>query len=222
MVKIYIVRHCEALGNLKNSFQGRTDSDISENGKKQLVYLKERFKDIHIDKAYSSPLIRAYKTAVAATDGKGLEIIKDERFAELNVGIIEGMSLEDIAREHPWFFDVWDNSPENFKIEKGESMTSVYDRMWDGLLDIAKDPENNGKTILIASHGCAIRNLICRILHNDMKKLCYTPWSVNTAVSLLVFDGNSVRAEFINDASHLPNELIKVGRLLSQKKGENE
>ena len=63
MTSIYIVRHCEALGNVMRIFQGLTDLDISENGAKQLEYLKERFSGIQLDKVYSSPLIRTRKTA---------------------------------------------------------------------------------------------------------------------------------------------------------------
>ena len=39
MTKIYIVRHCEAMGNLERKFQGLTDLDISDLGKKQLKAL---------------------------------------------------------------------------------------------------------------------------------------------------------------------------------------
>ena len=50
MTKIYIVRHCEAIGNVKRIFQGSTDLDISETGAKQLEYLKKRFADIPLDR----------------------------------------------------------------------------------------------------------------------------------------------------------------------------
>ena len=36
MTEIYLVRHCEAMGNVKRLFQGSTDLDISETGEKQL------------------------------------------------------------------------------------------------------------------------------------------------------------------------------------------
>ena len=36
MTEIYIVRHCEAQGNLKRLFQGVSDFDITETGAKQL------------------------------------------------------------------------------------------------------------------------------------------------------------------------------------------
>lgn len=61
MTKIYIVRHCEAMGNIKRLFQGSSDFDITEFGAEQLEYLKIRFKNIPLDKVYTSPLIRAKK-----------------------------------------------------------------------------------------------------------------------------------------------------------------
>lgn len=218
MVKIYVVRHCEAMGNFKKSFQGRTDSDISENGARQLELLKERFHDIDIDKVYSSPLIRARKTALAATEGKGKKLIVDEHFIELDLGELEGMAIDDIINDYPWFSDAWYIHPESFATERGEAMSRLYDRMWDGIQAIASDPENDGKTILIASHGAAIRTLICRVMFGDIKKLSYTPWSVNTAVSLLTFDENGVALQYANDASHLPDDLIKYGILLKVRK----
>ena len=50
MTNIYMVRHCEAMGNVKRLFQGSTDLDISETGEKQLEYLKRRFEEIKLDR----------------------------------------------------------------------------------------------------------------------------------------------------------------------------
>ena len=218
MVKIYLIRHCEAAGNLKRSFQGHTDCDISDDGAKQLECLKKRFSDIHIDRAYSSPLIRAYKTAKAAVEKKGIKIMKDDRFAEINAGVIDGMPFDEIFSKYPWFLDVWDNTPEDFSPEKGESMRAVSERMWQGLRAVAEEPENDGKTLIITSHGAAIRTLICRLVYGDIKKLSYTEWSGNTAVSLIVFDKKGYHLEFANDDSHLPENLKRTSRLLSRKK----
>ena len=52
MTRLYLIRHCEALGNAKRLFQGSTDLDISEMGAKQLEYLKERFSKIPLDCVY--------------------------------------------------------------------------------------------------------------------------------------------------------------------------
>ena len=48
MTDLYIVRHCEAVGNRDRTFQGVSDCDITELGQKQLDHLADRFKDIKI------------------------------------------------------------------------------------------------------------------------------------------------------------------------------
>ena len=62
MTRIILIRHCEAEGNIKRVFQGHTDADISENGRKQLDLLRLRCRNMQIDAIYSSPLKRAYQT----------------------------------------------------------------------------------------------------------------------------------------------------------------
>ena len=85
MTEIYIVRHCEAQGNLKRLFQGVSDFDITETGAKQLEYLKKRFENIHLDKIYASPLIRTRKTALAVAGGRDIEIKDEPGMIELRV-----------------------------------------------------------------------------------------------------------------------------------------
>ena len=220
MVKIYFVRHCEAEGNKHKNFQGAIDFDITELGKKQLEFLHKRFQDIHIDKVFSSPLIRAKKTAMAAVFGKGLDIEIEPLFTELSVGDMEGMPFRDIFKNYPDFEDIWTNHPEDFYPPNGEPMRSLFERMKKGLEKIAFDPDNEGKTILVASHGGAIRNLTCHILYNDIKYLSKTDWSVNTAVSLITYNNNKFTLEFSNDDSHLPEEFKSQNSRLLVKKEE--
>ncbi len=190
------------------SFQGSIDCDITDLGKKQLECLHKRFQNIHIDKVFSSPLIRAKKTAMAAVYGKELEVFVEPLFTELSVGDMEGMPFREIFEKYPDFDDTWHNHPEDFCPPNGETMRELYSRMKRGIEKLVLDPENEGKTILIASHGGAIRNLNCHILYNDIKMLSKTDWSVNTAVSLITYNNNKFEIEFLNDDSHLP-EIYK-------------
>ncbi len=219
MVKIYIVRHCEAEGNRANIFQGSTDCDISELGEIQLSFLKERFRDIHIDKAFSSPLIRACKTAKKAVEGKGIEVKTEPDFTEIYGGILEGKNFNKSFEDNPELAYIWDNRPEDFCPEGAEPMRQVYERVFRGLERLATDPENEGKTLLIASHGAAIRCLICRMLYGRIEELSKTPWSINTAVSLIIYENGKYNLEFHGDFSHLPEEYMpKKLRILSVKK----
>ncbi len=222
MTKIYIVRHCEAMGNLMRIFQGTTDLDISDTGKKQLELLEKRFSSTPIDKIYTSPLIRTKKTAEAIKGNRDIEIISHNGLIELDGGIVEGKPFKETFSSMPELFDSWINHPEDFHPENGESMKNAYTRIFKTIIDIAKN--NKDKTIACATHGGVSRCLACRLMNGDIKGLKNTPWSENTAVSLIEFDDNlNPELVFYNDVSHLPEELMpKRNRLSNFMAGEDE
>ncbi|MEE1245272.1 MAG: histidine phosphatase family protein [Acutalibacteraceae bacterium] len=207
MTKIYFVRHCEAEGNIMRIFQGTTDLDITELGAKQLKFIKKRFENVNLDKIYTSPLIRAKKTALAVKGNKQIEVTVLDSLCELYGGVVEGKKFVDAFDSIEGLADIWKNHPQDFAPQDGESMLHAYDRIFEALNFIIKN--NQGKTVACASHGGVIRCLLCRLLYNDITKLKEVPWSENTAVTLIESDDdNTIRVKFFNDFSHLPKELI--------------
>lgn len=216
MTYIYLVRHCEAMGNHKRLFQGSTDSDVSEIGFKQLEYLKKRFKSIHLDAVFSSPLIRAQKTAEAVAYGKDLEIITRKNLSELHGGVVEGKPFVEAFNAIPGLADAWNYHPQDFAPQGGEAMRDAYVRIYDEVIALAH--MNRGKTIAAATHGGVLRCLTCRILYNDITRLKDVPWHENTAVTLIKVDDNdNIGIEFFNDYSHVPQEYMpKRNRIVTK------
>lgn len=216
MTTVYFVRHCEAEGNVLGVYQGLSDFDITDMGKKQLEFLSKRFENIHIDRVYSSPLIRAYKTAQAIAVPKGLEVITDNGLTEVGGGVIEGMKLTDIFKYYPDLEDRWCNAFHTFAPEKGESIAQAYERIWETSKKIIA--ENIGKTIIISTHGGSLRTLICRLTEGKLENIGNVAFSDNTAVSKFVFnDDFSHTTEFINDASHVPEEFMPKNSKITTK-----
>ena len=111
LTTIYLVRHCEAMGNINRIFQGHTDEEISDNGRLQLEKLAERFRDIHLDALYSSPLKRAYRTAEAVNRYHQLPIHTDERLIEINGGHWEEKPWEALPELYPDEWAAWSCRP---------------------------------------------------------------------------------------------------------------
>ncbi len=222
MTRIYLVRHCEALGNAMRIFQGSTDLDVSELGAKQLPYLTKYFEKTELSSVYSSPLIRTVKTAEAIVGSKSLKIKTEQGLIELHGGIVEGKPFGESLKRYPELADAWNNHPEDFHPEGGESMRSAYERIWETVLKIAK--ENKGKTVACATHGGVIRCLNCRLIYNNINALKNTPWSENTAITLVEFDDNlNPSPIMINNSLHLPKSLInRKARVEALTKGEKK
>ena len=207
MIKIYLVRHCESEGNKQRIFQGQHNTDISEKGGRQLECLAKRFKDVSLDKIYASSLTRAYKTAKAVADAKGMDVITDNDFIEINLGALDGKPWDFIFDNNPDLKYAWYHEPYSFAPSGGESMREVYARAKRGINKIISDPENKGKSILIVTHGCLLRSLLCYVMFDDIKRLGEVPGSSNTAVTLLISDDSGIKVDYQGDYSHLPEEL---------------
>ena len=206
VTKIYIVRHCETEGNTKKVFQGHCDLPITKLGEAQLRALSKRFDKIHLDKIYSSPLLRAYKTAEALKGNKDTEIICYDELIELNGGVLESKTYEEIYSTFPDFKDMWLNNTYDFAPENGETMRDGYCRIWNAILNIAQ--ENAGKTIAVATHGGMIRCLLTRLLEGSVEKMPNVSWAGNTSVSLVEFDSDfTPTLKICDDTSHLGENL---------------
>lgn len=221
MTRIYLVRHCEAIGNVLRLFQGTSNFDISELGAKQLEFLKERFESIHLDRVYSSPLIRTRKTAKAIIGSKDIKIEICDGIIELDGGVVEGKPFQEAFNEIEGLADTWNNSPQDFAAPSGETMRHGYDRIWNAICTIVR--ENQNKTIALSTHGGVLRCLFCRLLNGSIEKLKDTPWCENTAVSLLEFDDNfNCKVVFYNDYKHLPEEFVNRKSRIVSKIGGGE
>lgn len=206
MTTLYLVRHAEAEGNKNKVFQGRTDCNLTEKGYRQLDALSERFKDIKIDKLYSSPLKRTIETAKAINKYHNLPILINENVIEINGGVFEGQKWDEVPNLFPEAYKLWSSEPHNFKVDGGESMVQVYDRMIKGISEIVS--QNKGKSIAVASHGCAIRNYLCYANKISFDKIKTLDWADNTSISKIEFDDEIVpNIVYQNDSSHLSDEL---------------
>ncbi len=79
-------------------------------------------------------------------------------------------------------------------------MAQVYARMGAALEEIARQ----GGNIAVVSHGCAIRNYICRVTDGSIEALRVVPLCDNTGITLIEYDENFVPSiVHMNDAAHL-------------------
>lgn len=203
---VYIIRHCESMGNVQHRFQGRMNTPISEKGAKQLDLLSLRFRNEKIDVIYSSPLDRARKTAEAVARFHDVEIHLLDELSELDVGEMEGLTLAEIGEKFPVVAKNWNETPDLCEFPNGETMKQAYARV-NAALDKIID-ENRGKTIVITTHGGVIRSIDARITTGCIEGMRGGSVFDNTGVSILTADENGrLSWQLVNDLSHLPPEL---------------
>lgn len=207
VTRLYLVRHAEAEGNVREFFQGTRNTALTEKGLRQTDCLAERFRGIALDAVYTSPFRRAVQTAEAVNRHHGLPLIRSSELREIHGGDWEGLSWAEIPERYPAAYARWTGKMQTFCAPRGDAMTAVYARMRRVMTKIALDAA--GKTAAVISHGCALRNFLAYVEFHSIDRLGDVGWSDNTAVSLVEYDHGSQkwRLIFKNDSAHLPPEL---------------
>ncbi len=155
-MKIILVRHGLTEANMKMVYS-IDETKLEQSGLYILDRTKELLKNYQIDEVYTSNLYRAKETA----DYLGYKDYKsDGRLNEMNFGDFKGRSLVDVRENEKEFFIKEKSDYFGLKYPNGESRLDVIKRVGDFLEEKSKED----KTILIISHGIAIRSSLFWIL----------------------------------------------------------
>lgn len=160
-IDIYFVRHGETDYNRQGLIQGRTNIPLNETGLKQAEETARYFRKrgITFDEVYSSPLIRARMTAAIISGWEPEHIHADDRVIELAFGEAECMDFHTVPEG---IRNLFDNPPAYEVPEGGESIDELRVRCQCFLDELAElpDKEPGVKTVLVATHGAALRGLL--------------------------------------------------------------
>ncbi|MFQ6865937.1 histidine phosphatase family protein [Blautia sp.] len=198
-MKLYVLRHGKTSWNALRKVQGAADIPLAKEGIDLAEKVGENLKDVPFDLCFTSPLLRARQTAmlVLGRRAEQIPVISDKRIQEIDFGVLEGTQFKDeegnvISREMEVFF----KDPQNFpRPENGENISDILKRTREFWEEKINDPSLQDKTILIASHGCAVRALLQNIYQDpdDFWHGCVPP---NCSISLVeVIDGKAVLLE---------------------------
>ncbi len=164
-MKIILVRHVETIGNAGKRYIGWTESEYTEKGKQQIHKVVNYLLDVKVDGIISSPMSRTYMLAKALGNSLNKKIETDDRLKEMNFGIFENKTYEEIEQTHKKEWELWVKDYENYRVPKGESLIDVYSRVTEFIDEII----NKGKDCLIVTHGGIIQTIITYLLELDIK-----------------------------------------------------
>jgi len=200
--QIVLVRHGETLHNVAGIAQGWNDSELSENGVRQVRRLGERLRTYGMNAIYSSPLSRAIATARTIAEFTGLEIVALDDLREMNCGRWEGQEFLKVRQNDPEIFRRWIEDPE-YPCPDGESHGDVRRRMERALQQIEAAGEGSVAPLrpIIVSHGTAIRLVTTSLLKVDIS-VARNFAQDNAAINLFMRRGERWVMKVFNDATH--------------------
>lgn len=159
---LYIMRHGKTDWNALHKLQGRTDIPLNEEGREMARAAGERYREVHFDICYCSPLKRARETAQIFLEGRNVPILYDDRLQEMSFGIYEGLENSFKIPECP--INKLFSDPAHYKaVGGGESLEELYARTGEFLEQVVEPELAAGKSVLIVGHGAMNSSIVCQV-----------------------------------------------------------
>jgi len=166
--RIYLVRHGETAWNAQLKFQGHADIALSPKGLVQAEKLSRRLAKCEIAAVYASDLTRAYETARILARPHHLDVIPCCAFREINFGLWEGLTIEEIKKEYRELLRQWWHGPLETRVPQGETLDEVVNRVNRLVKEIVV--KHATQQIIIVSHGGPIRAIVGTVLGMDLNQ----------------------------------------------------
>lgn len=202
---LLLVRHAETDDNASMRLSGWTDTDLSVRGESQVALLADHFNRQHseIDALYSSPLIRARRTAEAIGALTGHLPILVEDLREMYFGELDGRPFEELRRAYAHLLEDDENSEvEDFMWPSGESRSGFTQRVLRATTWIAR--KHPGRSVGVVTHGGFIATLLTVLSGESPAR--WRKWVVpNASLSEVWWDGTTATGALVRhgDATHL-------------------
>ena len=159
-MKLYLIRHGKTIANERHLYCGKTDLSVSEQGIKELQNIS-----YHISEPVrfvTSGMLRTEQT-LTCLFGEVPHTI-DERFREVNFGVFEMHSYEDLKACEA--YQVWISGDNEANIPpEGESGNQMKQRVLCGLQELQKQEED----VVLVTHGGVIACLMEYLFPNENK-----------------------------------------------------
>ncbi len=201
MLRLILVRHCETERNLASRLQGgKSDIPLNENGIRQARSVGFALRGERLLAIYSSPLKRAYDTAREISLYHRLKVEKVPALAEIDMGIVDGLDLEEIKENHKDFWRRWREEDYLIPLPGGESPLQVQKRAWGAIKSIIQ--RHGEGCIGVVSHGISLQIIVTALLEAPLSSFFRLHLGL---ASITIFHIENGRASLVllNDTCHL-------------------
>ena len=202
--KLVLVRHGETAWNVEGRIQGHLDIPLNDIGLAQAAAVGARLSGENFDAIYSSDLIRAYRTASPIVAHPEIDIVRDERLRERNLGVLQGLTGEEAGIAQPAAWKVFKSREPNLALAGGESLGGFSRRILDFVEKILV--AHAGRRIVAVTHGGALDVVYRYATRMPLSAPRDFP-IYNASVNVMSVNGGRWTIESWGDISHLPQEL---------------
>lgn len=165
-MKIYFVRHGEAMDDIRNEYGGWADAELSpkgiEGGKRVAEFLKE--KEVKVGNILTSPLKRAVETAKIIADILERSVETFVYLKERNTyGLLCGVDKDEAENKYPELVEAYKKGEEVFGYENYDFFLKRINKLFDKLKETKSD-------VICVTHGKVLGAIFKDLLKIEVKE----------------------------------------------------
>jgi broad specificity phosphatase PhoE len=206
ITRVLLIRHGQSRGNAEGRFGGHTATPLSSRGRRQAdATAKTLAAEGGITGIYSSDLPRAVETARPLARITRLPVNASEAFRERSVGVMEGLTFEEAAQQHPEQYQALIRRDIDHVLLGGESYRQMLDRAATYLDEILA--QHRGGRVAIFSHTGTICILTLHLMGALDAPELRPVWIATANCGITRVDVRAdgfIRVVAVNDTRHLP------------------
>ena len=194
-MNLYFVRHGESQANLLNEISNHgLKHGLTPRGREQALALAERFSEIHVNKLYTSPLLRAVQTAQVLSHAFEIPYESTDALREYDCGVLEGKSDPESWALYDQVYNAWVHEEAwERRIEGGESFLDIQARFVPFVRDLIDTYGRLSVNIVMVGHGGLYRCMLPLVLANVDFEFAEARHLDNIAYVLAQVEGGRVR-----------------------------
>jgi probable phosphoglycerate mutase len=209
---LYLCRHAQTASSAVDSFNGRGEFLLTQDGRKQATRLGMRLRSIAFDTIFCSPLARTAETAAIVRQGR--DAVPIEGLTEIDYGGWEGLSPAQARALDPARYDAWEEDPTRTAPPGGETAAQVAERVVAAVEQISRRfPEGR---VLAISHKATLRILAAALTGAPISRYRKTWPQDECALNLVELRaGKPAFLRLWNDTAHLgldPGAVTRGGK----------
>ncbi|MDB9510167.1 histidine phosphatase family protein [Kamptonema animale CS-326] len=159
--RLLLVRHGETDWNKAGKFQGQIDVPLNDNGREQSRRAAEFLKEVKLDFAISSSMLRPKETAeIILQHHPEVELQLNNELREISHGLWEGKFESEIEQSYPGLLDEWKTAPQNVQMPEGENLQEVWERAIVAWKNIVASASGTG---IVVAHDAINKAILCHL-----------------------------------------------------------
>jgi broad specificity phosphatase PhoE len=202
LTRLFLIRHGRSVWNAEGRIQGHADPPLDDVGREQARRLAGRLQGGAMVALYTSPLQRARETADIIGQALGVPVVADERLKEYGIGVVTGLTFEQVAEQYPDVARRWTAAQEHLDIPGEEGSAQFRARVVAAFDDILARHADG--PVGVVAHGGTFGDYLNHLIGLARR---HSPFRFGNG-SLTIVEVNPVRPRIVllNDTCHLRGE----------------